>query len=239
MEAGQGTPVILVHGGAVGGADAWRTQLSLAARWRLIIPTRLNYPDSATSEREDFAADGLLLAELAAAQPGGAHLVGQSYGAVGAMLAALRQPDAVLSLTLVESADSGVARHLPRVAEFERRMRALVEQPPDDLEDRFLAMFSLIDPGARFPTPLPPRLLHFAGRIGAGIRWPWEADIDYDALRAAPFRKLVISGGERAVSRTSAACWRTGSARAASSCPAGTTRRTPARPSTPSSRTSS
>jgi len=193
-ELGQGPPLVLVHGGAVGGPDAWQTQLSLASRWRLIIPCRLNYGKSASSGREDFTEDGPLLAELAG---DGAHLVAHSYGTVGAMLAAIQRPEAVWSLTLIESGASAVARHRPAVAEFERRIQALLAAPPDDPEDQFRALFAIIEPTARFPAPLPAGLQRFAKRITTGVRWPWEADLRYDVLRAAAFPTLVVSGGQR------------------------------------------
>jgi pimeloyl-ACP methyl ester carboxylesterase len=195
-ELGRGPAVVLIHGGAVGGGDAWLTQLALADRWRLIIPSRLNYGRSPTSRWEDFDEDAPLIAELLG---DGAHVVAQSYGTVGAMLAALQRPAAVWSLTMIESGASGVARGRPVVDAFERDMQALLAAPPDDPEDLFRAVFAIIEPTARFPSPLAPHLLDFAKRVTTGIRWPWEAEIPFDLLRAAPFPKLVVSGGQRPV----------------------------------------
>src|SRR5205807_5620901 len=76
VELGAGPPVVLIHGGAVGGTDSWLTQLSLARRWRLVVPSRLNYGKSLTSQREDFDEDAPLIAELLG---DGAHVVAQSY----------------------------------------------------------------------------------------------------------------------------------------------------------------
>ena len=56
---------------------------------------------------------------------------------------------------------------------------------------RFLsAVGSSFDP----PSPLPPELEQGA-RALAVERGPWEAEIPLEALRAAPFPKLVVSGG--------------------------------------------
>jgi acyl transferase domain-containing protein len=196
VELGRGDPVVFVHGGAVGGVHAWQTQQSLADRWRLIIPSRLNYGKSRTTAREDFDEDATLIAELLG---DGAHVVAQSYGTVGAMLAAMRRPDAVRSLTLIESGASAVARGRPVVDEFERAMRELLAAPPDDPEDLFHAVFAIIEPTARYPSPLPPVLATFAKRIHTAVRWPWEADLDLEPLRAAGIPTLVVSGGQRPV----------------------------------------
>lgn len=196
VELGSGPPVVFVHGGAVGGIDAWQTQVSLAQRWRLIVPSRLNYGNSVSSLREDFAEDAALIAELLGE---GAHVVAQSYGTVGAMLAAAQRPGAVWSLTMIESGASGIARGRPAVDDFERGMQDLLASPPDDLEDLFRAVFAFLEPTARFPSPLPAPLLDFAKRIRTGIRWPWDAVIPVEILLAAPFPKLIVSGGQRPV----------------------------------------
>lgn len=196
VETGRGTPIVFVHGGGVCGTEAWQTQATLAARWRLVIPSRLNYGRSATSEREDFAEDAKLIAELLG---DGAHLVAQSYGTVGAMLAAVQRPDAVLSLTLIESAASGVARGVPAVDEFERAMQALLAQPPADDDELFRAIFALIDPGIPYPGPLSAGQRTTASLARGRLRWPWEAELPLDQLRGAPFPKLVVSGGRRPV----------------------------------------
>ncbi|MFI6095755.1 alpha/beta fold hydrolase [Lentzea sp. NPDC051213] len=193
VEIGGGEPVIFVHGGAFGGMDAWQAQEPLARRWRLIVPSRLNYGKSATSVREDFEEDAKLIAELLG---DGAHLVAQSYGTVGAMLAAVERPDVVWSLTLIESAASSVARGVPVVDEYERGMQDLLAAPPGDEEELLGAVFSYIEPTLKFPSPLPADVRDFAGRLTA-MRWPWEANIPTAALRAATFPKLVVTGGQR------------------------------------------
>jgi pimeloyl-ACP methyl ester carboxylesterase len=161
----------------------------------VIIPSRLNYGNSATSPREDFEQDAEFIAELLGDD--GAHLVAQSYGTVGAMLAAAARPEAVRSLTLIESAASSVARGAVAVDEHERAIKALLETSAD-AEDMFRSFYSLIEPDARLPAPLPPALLAFAARL-RHVRWPWEAEIPVDALRVAPFPKLLITGGQRPV----------------------------------------
>jgi pimeloyl-ACP methyl ester carboxylesterase/acyl carrier protein len=193
VEHGTGLPVVFVHGGGFGGPESWQTQLPLAARWRLVILSRPGYDGSPAAAGEDYLDDAAVIAELLG---DGAHLVAQSYGTLGAMHAAARRPDAVRSLTLIESAATSVARGLPVVDDYERAMRHLVatERDPDAF---FRAMFAAIEPTARHPVPLPEPLLGFAARTLRGSRWPWEAEIPVDTLRAAGFPKLVVSGGGR------------------------------------------
>ena len=190
-ETGDGERVILVHGGGAAGLDAWRAQLGLAARYRLVIPTRLGYPGSETTAREDFDVDAPLLAELLGS---GAHLVGHSYGAVGALLAAAMRPEAVRSLTVIDAACSGVARGDAVVDAYEAQMRAVVASPPADPGAFVRAVFAVIDSKITLPDPLPPSFAAFGQRLQT-LRWPWEAVIPLDALRATTFPKLVVSGG--------------------------------------------
>jgi len=190
-ELGADDRVVLVHGGGAAGVAAWQPQLGLAERYRLVIPTRLGYPGSPPTPREDFEVDARHLAELLG---GGAHLIGHSYGAVAAMLAAALRPGAVRSLTMIDAACSGVARGHPVIDAYEARMQQIVGAPPSDPGDFVRAVFGVLDPGMKLPDPLPPPLLAFGRRL-ATLRWPWEAELPLDELRRARFPKLVISGG--------------------------------------------
>jgi pimeloyl-ACP methyl ester carboxylesterase len=92
--------VVLLHGGVLAGELCWSQQVRLADRFALEIVDRAGYGRSQqVSSGEDLDADAPLVAGLL---PQAAHLVGQSSGAVAAMLAAALRPQAVLSLTLCE-----------------------------------------------------------------------------------------------------------------------------------------
>ncbi|MEU2221534.1 alpha/beta fold hydrolase [Streptomyces sp. NPDC018347] len=199
-EYGDGTPVVFVHGGVFGGPDSWQAQLPLADRWRLLVVSRLNYDRSDRSDREDHRVDGRLLAELLRElrETGGAHVVAQSYGTLAALHAAAEVPDAVRSLTLVESAASAVARGTDVVDRYEKAMRGLVADPPGDPETFFRAFFAGIEPTASFPSPLPKALRAFAERgHRLGIAWPWDAEVPVSQVRAAGVPALVVTGGQR------------------------------------------
>src|SRR5215471_9709495 len=99
LRLGDGPSILFVHGDIVGAELTWRKQHVLAERWRLIIPNRPGFGDSPPLERNDFEVEAPMFAELLG---DGAHLVGHSYGAVIALLAAAERPEAVLSLTISE-----------------------------------------------------------------------------------------------------------------------------------------
>lgn len=192
-ELGRGPRVVLVHGGGTGGLASWTMQKPLAARWELVVPARPGYGESPSAGGEDFEREAATIAQLV--EPG-THLVGHSYGAIVAMLAATLRPDAVTSLTLVECASSAIARGNPGVDDYERRMGALAADPPSDPEAFLRAIFAILDPGVQLPSPMPAPLLRWASSLGR-FRWPWEATVPVSALRRAGFPILVVTGGER------------------------------------------
>jgi len=95
--SGEGEPVLLVHGTG-GDANSWAAQQTLAASYQLRAVDRRGYGGSPARPPDyGFAEES---AEIAALLGDGAHLVGQSYGGVLALLAAGRRPEAVYSLTV-------------------------------------------------------------------------------------------------------------------------------------------
>jgi pimeloyl-ACP methyl ester carboxylesterase len=190
-ELGEGPRVVLVHGGGTGGTIAWQRQLPLAERYRLVIPWRPGYGPSPAAPREDFEREAGLVAELIG---DGAHLVGQSYGGVVALLAAAQRSEAVRSLALVEPGAIAVARGYPLVDAFEAALQKVAREHRDGDPETFLrATFAVLDPGVALPDPLPPPLRVAAERLRT-LRPPSEAVIPVEELRAAPFPKLVVNG---------------------------------------------
>ena len=182
---------MLVHGSVVGGGPTWRGQLSLAGRFELLIVDRPGFPPNPPIDRVDFEQDAELVAGLILS---GDHVVGHSYGGVITLLACALRPELVRSLTVIEPPATRVALENPAVAAFAAGgMEVYASGRWDDPETflrRFLAAVgSALDP----PSPLPPELEQGA-RALAVERGPWEADIPLEALAAAPFPKLVVSG---------------------------------------------
>jgi pimeloyl-ACP methyl ester carboxylesterase len=106
IESGRGDPVVFVHG-SLNDRRAWGQQVdAFAKRYRVIAYTRRHHfgseetaPGSAPSV--SAAADDLL-AVIEALDLAPAHLVGSSYGAFAALIAAVKRPEAVRSLVLGE-----------------------------------------------------------------------------------------------------------------------------------------
>ncbi len=104
-ESGHGMPLLLLHG--LGGSrDDWRLQLpAFAAHHRVIVPDLRGFGDS--ERREPFTIQqhardmAALLATLGIAR---AHVVGLSMGGAVAIEMALRTPQAVGALVLVNTA---------------------------------------------------------------------------------------------------------------------------------------
>lgn len=183
---------MLVHGGVLFGELTWREQLPLAERWELLIVERAGYGRSRhVCDGEDATVDGPLIAELLG---DGAHLVGQSSGAVASLLAAGLRPEAVRSLTLCEPPAFQLAPDSAAARTMQQQLAQLVGSDAEGatLLQRFVA---IVGSNATIPDELPPPLAEGARALrahGEGI--PWTLDLPLDQLAAAPFPKLVISG---------------------------------------------
>ena len=182
--------IVLVHGSVLGGQATWSAQQALAARFELLVVERPGFAPGSMVERVDFETDAVFLTGLLES---GDHLVGHSYGGVVALLAAAQTGD-LGSLTVIEPPATSVALDVPAVAEFARSAQELWASALVDDPEAFLRVF-LEAVGSTYapPSPLPPPLER-AARILIAERGPWEADIPLDALWAAPFPKLVVSG---------------------------------------------
>ena len=189
---GDGPPILFVHGDIVGASLTWRKQLELAERWSLIIPSRPGFGKSPPLERNDFEVEAPMFAELLG---DGAHLVGHSYGAVIALLAAAERPEAVHSLTVSEPGSLRVAEGVPVVDEMIANGQLLFENASSIPSEEFLRLFRG-GAGSAYGTPeqLPEELMHGVELLKRE-RPSWEAEIPLERLAAADFPVLVLSGG--------------------------------------------
>jgi pimeloyl-ACP methyl ester carboxylesterase len=190
---GTGPRVVLVHGGVLFGELTWREQLPLAERWELAIVERAGYGRSRdVHDGEDAQVDAPLVADLL---DGGAHLVGQSSGAVASMLAAARRPEAVRSLTLSEPPAFQLAPDSPAARQMQRDLEQLIEDRGADDVTVLRRFIQVVGSNAQVGDEPPQPLLDGIRALrayGEGI--PWTLDLPLDALADAPFPKLVISG---------------------------------------------
>lgn len=192
----RGRPVVLVHGSVLNATWTWRLQQPLAESFPLVMPNRSGYSPHQAREQIDFyeQAD-----EIAAVLEGEeeAHLVGYSYGGIVALLAAVRRPEAVRSLTVIEPPAVWLARGNDDVDRLAFELFKLFFSGPSE-PLAFLEQFlPLIGGSFRLPRRLPPDLEQGARALMAE-RGPWDARIPLDELAAAPFPKLVVSGAHNA-----------------------------------------
>lgn len=187
-----GPRVVLVHGDISDAPATFAAMEPLAANHRLVLVNRRGFGASPAVDGEDFDVDAGDLAEVLAEEP--THLVGHSYGGVVSLIAAAQVPDSVTSLTVFEPPAFGLVADDPEVRRFIDGIQAMLAgaPPPDEFLRRLGALVGG-DP-SRFPTPLPESLLR-AARVQMRGRWPWDAVIPLEALAAAPWSKLVVSGG--------------------------------------------
>jgi pimeloyl-ACP methyl ester carboxylesterase len=187
-ELGQGPRLVLVHGSVAFGLDAWGGQKRLWERFRLVVPTRSGYPPNPPLEHIDFDDQADEIAELL--EPGD-HIVGHSYGGVVSLLAAARRPELLRSLTVIEPPAFAVAEDHPAVQAFVGAFQPDYPRDPKGYVEFFLP---LVGAPMRLPDPLPPAV-EAGARAAIAERFPTEAEIPLDELAAAPFPKLVVSGG--------------------------------------------
>lgn len=208
VEAGQGLPLVFVHG-VLGDWRAWEPQWapfsqrfrSIAYSRRLSVPNRGNPhgPDhSALHEAQD------LLGLLSAWQAAPAVLVGSSYGAFTALAAAVHAPASVRALVLVEPP-------MMRWADFTAGGRAVwsrfdreIRQPAleafrsgDDRLGVMLLTEGIVGPSmmsTMAPAVLARRLENAAAMKAVVLSSDEFPMIEPDAVRALRMPVLLLTG---------------------------------------------
>jgi len=112
LEAGEGSPLVLIHGGGAG-ADAegnWANLIPmLAAHHRVLAPDMVGFGRSAKPDGDDYeysqaGREAHIIAWLEALDIGPALLVGNSMGGLTALGVSVDRPDLVSGLVLMGSA---------------------------------------------------------------------------------------------------------------------------------------
>lgn len=194
--SGSGTPAVFVHGSMGWGLDTFADQCALARRgYRVRLVDRRGFGASPDVDRVDFERDAADVAELLDER---SHLVGQSYGGLVVALAACLRPEAVLSLTLIEPAifalvtdDEGVQAYLSRLS---AAFAAADSLTPEQFWVRF------VEAGGATGIEVPAFTAEDRRAVVSTMRERpfWEARLDLQSLAAAPFPKLVCTGGRAA-----------------------------------------
>jgi pimeloyl-ACP methyl ester carboxylesterase len=192
---GTGTTVVLVHGSLALGVEEWEQQRSLGDEgFQLLVPDRRGYGRSPHAVGEDFLRDADDIVEL---MGDGAHLVGHSYGGLGVLFAAARRPEATLSLTLLEPATLGLGQDHAEGRALVNDVRARWDDDGPDAE----WVVGFLKAVGSDPDEFPPEFLDAALPLVPVLRRGrsfWDADLPLGELAAAPFPKVVVSGGHSA-----------------------------------------
>lgn len=188
---GTGTPVVLAHGSLATGTEEWQAQQPLADEGhRLLVLDRRGYGNSPAADGEDFLRDA---DDIAAAMGDGAHVVAHSYGGLGAMFAAAQRPAATRSLALLEPPAFTMTSD-DRARDLVDDVRSIWDE---DLPDKhWLERF--LEAVGTDPATLPPEILDEAVPLVPLVRQSrpaWDREPPVTNLAAAPFPKLVVSGG--------------------------------------------
>lgn len=182
--------IMFIHGSLAPGWGTWSAQRELASEFRLVVPHRSGYPPNPPRQSTDFDEDAAEIARLIDPET---HLVGHSYGAVVALLAAARTGN-VASLTVIEPPAFAIVRGNPAAEEAIAGMTELLANPDQNTRDFLVQFLDAVGSSEPVPDPLPPEL-EACVRATMAERPPWEARIPFTVLREAGLPVLVVSGG--------------------------------------------
>ena len=202
VEFGLGDPAVFVHGSFGWGLDTFPEQRALADRFRVVLVDRAGFGDSPAGDVVGWPTDVDDLIEVLG-ECKGAHLVGQSYGAVVSLLAAGRRPDLVRSLVVIEPPVYSIAADHPAVQTVvaaERRLReGANEMSTPDFVRGWGAGVMGRDPEAidEWTAGWTPKDWAAADATRRE-RWPGNAPLRLPALARLSVPKVVVVGGWRA-----------------------------------------
>jgi pimeloyl-ACP methyl ester carboxylesterase len=192
---GSGPLAIFVHGSMGWGEDTFPRQRELAAGgYTVVLVDRRGFGGSPPLGPVDFERDARDLGELAA---GGAHLVGHSYGAVVAMLAAQADPGAVLSLTLIEPPLLTAVESDASVSEWRDRLAELYAAAPSLTHEEFWLGFVRAGGAVVDEAPRLDALDRRAIEATMTERPIWQARVAFETLRAMSCPKVLCLGGRQ------------------------------------------
>ncbi len=195
---GSGTPAVFVHGSFGSAASAFAGQRALSDAHELLLVDRRGFGGSAAVEEVGWPTDAQDVAALLDGV-GPAHLVGHSYGGVVCLLAAGMRPELVLSVVAIEPPVFTAAAGDPAADQLAEKTRAVAERAPElDIEE-FMREWGASLGQSRFEIQAWTEGFAEADWAAAESsrreRWPGDAPIDFEALAAARFPKVLVHGG--------------------------------------------
>ncbi|GAA3580375.1 MULTISPECIES: alpha/beta fold hydrolase [Marinobacter] len=195
LEAGDGPPVICLHGAGAGAVTWYPTVGALAQNYRVIAPDIVGYGESdkpdAAYDRPFFSA--WLKDFLSALAIPRAHIIGLSQGGAIALQFTLDHPEMVDRLVLVDSAALGARPEILPLAGM-----IWLNALPSSLANRFFSRYLLVNPSNRNPDHgrYSVQVLQRAGgkKVFSQGRGAAVAAIPEDALRQIHHQTLILWG---------------------------------------------
>lgn len=194
---GEGEAAIFVHGMFGWGLDTFAHQRALADQYRVILVDRRGYGDSPAADQVGWHIDMHDIAELLD-EVGGAHLVGQSYGAVVCLLAAGLRPDMVHSLVAIEPHIFEIAKGRDTVDAVIRALKPVHERAGLMTAGEFYRAYGLAR--GRSEEQIAQDMAAMSSKDWAAIeasrkeQSSVDAPIPVDVLAAARFPKVLVRG---------------------------------------------
>ena len=198
---GAGDPAIFVHGSFGWGLDTFPEQRALSDEYRIILVDRRGFAGSSSLEAMGWPADMHDVAALLD-DVGPAHLVGQSYGAVVALLAAGLRPQLVRSLVAIEPPAFEVAQGDPDADATTASLKPVFRRAAEMTADEFVAEWARANgmPRERLTSWTDSFGDHewTAADASRRERWPGDAPLQFEVLAAASFPKVLVHGAWKA-----------------------------------------
>jgi non-heme chloroperoxidase len=204
VEQGSGEPVVFVHG-AVSDFRTWLEQFNaLSGDYRVIsYSRRSHYPnakaDDSSCTRDLHKSD--LIEFLKALKLGKAHLIGHSYGAAIALLAALNEPARVSSLVLGEPSpfpellDEDANLLLSgQKAGFEKVVQLAKRGDEESAVREFLHTVIGIDAFCLLPAERRAVILENAGTLLPMLRTYYDSSLSGEMLKNLKVPTMFITG---------------------------------------------
>lgn len=195
---GDGPAAIFIHGTFGWGSDSFPEQRTLASLCRIMLVDRRGFGGSRSMDAAGWPVDMQDIADLLD-EVRGAHLVGHSYGAVVALLAAGLRPERVLSLVVIEPNAFEIAKGDPDAEASAAALKPVYARVMQLTTSEFVSEWGR----ARGKTE--HELRDWIGSFGdddwvaaeASRRecWPGDPPIEFDVLAAAAFPKVIVRGG--------------------------------------------
>lgn len=191
--SGRGVPAIFVHGSFGTGATTFPGQRALADDWQVVLVDRRGFGGSTFASAEGWPADMPDLAGLLD-ELGPAHVVGHSYGAVVALLAAGLRPGRIRSLVAIEPPAFELATDDADARRAAAALKPVADAAPRLTAEEFADAWAHAQGRTRDELGCDDWAVVDATRRQ---RWPGDAPIRLDVLREAPFPLVLARGAWR------------------------------------------